>query len=227
MRQVFVLLSLLLWAGTASAVEPDEVLSDPVLENRARLISQGLRCLQCRNESIDESNAGIARDLRLLVRDRLLEGDSDTEVMDYVVARYGEYVLLRPNGLGINLVLWLAGPALFLVSLAGLIAVQRRSKRKDSIDQLTEEEEREIAIIATLDKLVEKHEGIYSKINLDVLYDTITNTFIDDKIEIVYVSSVENFIKQTENFDFNIRLKKRANELKCILRKFFRKIFSY
>jgi len=89
MRQVFVLLSLLLWAGTASAVEPDEVLSDPVLENRARLISQGLRCLQCRNESIDESNAGIARDLRLLVRDRLLEGDSDTEVMDYVVARYG------------------------------------------------------------------------------------------------------------------------------------------
>ena len=144
MRQIFALLSLLLWAGVASAVEPDEVLSDPVLENRARLISQGLRCLQCRNESIDESNAGIARDLRLLVRARLVEGDSDTEVMDYVVARYGEYVLLRPNGLGINLVLWLAGPALFLGSLAGLIVVQRRSKRRESIEQLTEDEEREI-----------------------------------------------------------------------------------
>ena len=144
MRQFFALLSLLFWAGVALAVEPDEVLSDPVLENRARLISQGLRCMQCRNESIDESNAGIARDLRLLVRARLLEGDSDTEVMDYVVARYGEYVLLRPNGLGINLVLWLAGPALFLVSLVGLIVVQRRSTRKESIDQLTEDEEKEI-----------------------------------------------------------------------------------
>ncbi|MDT2031268.1 cytochrome c-type biogenesis protein [Planktomarina sp.] len=144
MRRFFALLSLLFWAGAASAVEPDEVLSDPVLENRARLISQGLRCMQCRNESIDESNAGIARDLRLLVRARLLEGDSDTEVMDYVVARYGEYVLLRPNGLGINLVLWLAGPALFLVSLVGLIVVQRRSTRKESIDQLTEDEEKEI-----------------------------------------------------------------------------------
>lgn len=144
MRQFFALLSFLFWAGVALAVEPDEVLSDPVLENRARLISQGLRCMQCRNESIDESNAGIARDLRLLVRARLLEGDSDTEVMDYVVARYGEYVLLRPNGLGINLVLWLAGPALFLVSLVGLIVVQRRSTRKESIDQLTEDEEKEI-----------------------------------------------------------------------------------
>ena len=144
MRRFFALLSLLFWAGFASAVEPDEVLSDPVLENRARLISQGLRCMQCRNESIDESNAGIAQDLRLLVRARLLEGDSDTEVMDYVVARYGEYVLLRPNGLGVNLVLWLAGPALFLVSLVGLIAVQRRSTPKESKDKLTEDEEKEI-----------------------------------------------------------------------------------
>jgi cytochrome c-type biogenesis protein CcmH len=144
MRQVFAVMLLIVWAGVSAAVEPDEILSDPILEDRARLISQGLRCLQCRNESIDESNAGIARDLRLLVRARLLEGDSDTEVMDYVVARYGEYVLLRPNGLGINLVLWLAGPALFFVSLAGLIAVQKRSKRNETIDQLTEDEEKEI-----------------------------------------------------------------------------------
>jgi cytochrome c-type biogenesis protein CcmH len=100
--------------------------------------------LQCRNESIDESNAGIAKDLRLLVRARLVEGDSDTEVMDYIVARYGEYVLLRPNGLGINLVLWLAGPALFLTALAGLIAVQRRSKLNALTQGLSEEEEKEI-----------------------------------------------------------------------------------
>ena len=135
---------MLVWAFTAHAVEPGEVLSDPVLEDRARSISQGLRCLQCRNESIDESNAGIAKDLRLLVRARLVEGDSDTEVMDYIVVRYGEYVLLRPNGLGINLVLWLAGPVLFLIALAGLFAVQRRSKRNALTEGLSEEEEKEI-----------------------------------------------------------------------------------
>ena len=144
MKQALLVMLLLVWAGIAQAVEPGEVLSDPVLEDRARSISQGLRCLQCRNESIDESNAGIAKDLRLLVRARLVEGDSDTEVMDYIVARYGEYVLLRPNGLGINLVLWLAGPALFLIAFAGLLAVQRRSKLNELTQGLSEEEEKEI-----------------------------------------------------------------------------------
>ncbi len=144
MKQALLVMLLLVWAGIAQAVEPGEVLSDPVLEDRARSISQGLRCLQCRNESIDESNAGIAKDLRLLVRARLVEGDSDTEVMDYIVARYGEYVLLRPNGLGTNLVLWLAGPALFLTTLAGLLAVQRRSKLNALPQGLSEEEEKEI-----------------------------------------------------------------------------------
>lgn len=144
MKQALLVMLLLVWAGIAQAVEPGEILSDPVLEDRARSISQGLRCLQCRNESIDESNAGIAKDLRLLVRARLVEGDSDTEVMDYIVARYGEYVLLRPNGLGINLVLWLAGPALFLIALAGLLAVQRRSKLNALAQGLSEEEEKEI-----------------------------------------------------------------------------------
>jgi cytochrome c-type biogenesis protein CcmH len=144
MKQALLVMLLLVWAGIAQAVEPGEILSDPVLEDRARSISQGLRCLQCRNESIDESNAGIAKDLRLLVRARLVEGDSDTEVMDYIVARYGEYVLLRPNGLGINLVLWLAGPALFLTALAGLLAVQRRSKLNALTQSLSEEEEKEI-----------------------------------------------------------------------------------
>jgi cytochrome c-type biogenesis protein CcmH len=144
MKQALWVMLLLVWAGIAQAVEPGEILSDPVLEDRARSISQGLRCLQCRNESIDESNAGIAKDLRLLVRARLVDGDSDTEVMDYIVARYGEYVLLRPNGLGINLVLWLAGPALFLIALAGLLAVQRRSKLNALAQGLSEEEEKEI-----------------------------------------------------------------------------------
>ena len=144
MKQKLFLVMLLIWAAIGHAVEPGEVLPDPVLEDRARSISQGLRCLQCRNESIDESNAGIAKDLRLLVRARLVEGDSDTEVMDYIVMRYGEYVLLRPNGLGINLVLWLAGPGLFLIALAGLFAVQHRSKRNALTEGLSEEEEKEI-----------------------------------------------------------------------------------
>ena len=144
MKQKLLMVVMLVWAVTAHAVEPGEVLPDPVLEDRARSISQGLRCLQCRNESIDESNAGIAKDLRLLVRARLVEGDSDTEVMDYIVVRYGEYVLLRPNGLGINLVLWLAGPVLFLIAFAGLFSVQRRSKRNALTEGLSEEEEKEI-----------------------------------------------------------------------------------
>ena len=150
MKNLLMVISLMAWANLGQAVEPGEVLSDTVLEQRARSISQGLRCLQCRNESIDESNAGIAKDLRLLVRARLVEGESDTEVMDYIVARYGEYVLLRPNGLGINLVLWLAGPLLFLLALAGLIAVQRRSKNEVVIQTLSAEEEKEIKNILLL-----------------------------------------------------------------------------
>ena len=147
MKNLLMVISLIAWANLGQAVEPGELLSDTVLEQRARSISQGLRCLQCRNESIDESNAGIAKDLRLLVRARLVEGESDTEVMDYIVARYGEYVLLRPNGLGINLVLWLAGPLLFLLALAGLIAVQQRSKNEVVIQTLSAEEEKEIKYI--------------------------------------------------------------------------------
>ena len=99
------------------AVQPDEILDDPALESRARDISAGLRCLVCRNESIDESNADLARDMRLLVRERLVEGDSDAEVMAFVVERYGEYVLLRPTTDGINIILWVAAPVLFLIAL--------------------------------------------------------------------------------------------------------------
>ena len=87
------------------AVEPDEILSDAMLENRARDLSQNLRCLVCQNESIDESNASLARDLRLLVRERLMKGETDQEVLEFIVDRYGEFVLLRPQANGVNLIL--------------------------------------------------------------------------------------------------------------------------
>ena len=118
----------LIFVGPSWAVEPGEVLDDPVLEQRARTLSQGLRCLVCRNESIDESNADLARDLRLLVRERLVAGDSDEAAMAFIVARYGEYVLLEPTRSGSNLILWLAGPAMLVAALgiAGLYFRRRQ-----------------------------------------------------------------------------------------------------
>ena len=111
------------------AVNPDEILADPVLESRARDISQGLRCVVCRGENIDESNADIARDMRLLVRERLLEGDTNTQVMDYVVERYGEFVLMKPTSEGANKLLWAAGPILFLLAaLTALVYLRGRAR---------------------------------------------------------------------------------------------------
>ena len=121
---------LILVASPLWAVQPDEILPDPAMEARARDISAGLRCLVCRNESIDESNAELARDLRLLVRERLLEGDSNDEVVAYIVDRYGEYVLLRPTLTGSNLLLWLAGPAMALLGLGVAVAYLRRQSRR-------------------------------------------------------------------------------------------------
>ena len=115
----FVLMFALSFAAPAWAVQPDEILEDPVLEDRARELSKGLRCLVCRNESIDESNADLARDLRILVRERLVEGDSDEEVIAFVVDRYGEYVLLKPRFAGSTWILWAAGPLMLL--LAGAV----------------------------------------------------------------------------------------------------------
>jgi len=116
MKRLILVLSLAAaLAMPALAVQPDEILDDPVLEDRARDISSGLRCLVCRNESIDESNAELARDLRLLVRERLVAGDSDEAVVDFVVDRYGEYVLLRPPATGSTILLWLMPLALVLI----------------------------------------------------------------------------------------------------------------
>jgi cytochrome c-type biogenesis protein CcmH len=113
------LIALMLLVTPALAVQPDEILSDPVLEERARDLSKGLRCLVCRNESIDESNASLARDLRILLRERLVAGDSDQEAVDFIVERYGEYVLLNPPASGSTWLLWGAGPLMLLLA-AGL-----------------------------------------------------------------------------------------------------------
>src|SRR3972149_6722167 len=104
------------------AVEPDEVLADPALESRARALSKTLRCMVCQNQSIDDSNAPLARDLRILVRERLKSGDSDAQVREYLVARYGEFVLLEPRISASTIALW-AAPGLVLV--LGLLGVAR------------------------------------------------------------------------------------------------------
>lgn len=121
----------LLWLAVtpALAVQPDEILADAALEARARSLSQGLRCLVCQNENIDESDAGLARDLRILLRERLVAGDSDEAAVAYLVDRYGEFVLLRPTLRGANLILWLAGPTMLVLGLgvAGLYLRRRRS----------------------------------------------------------------------------------------------------
>jgi cytochrome c-type biogenesis protein CcmH len=143
------MLALALIASPAFAVNPDEVLDDPALEARAREISAGLRCVVCRGENIDESNASIARDLRLLVRERLLAGDSNEEAMAFIVDRYGEYVLMKPTTKGANLILWWAGPALFLTAALGAgFYLRRRSHMAEPAAALSDEEK------ARLDELM-------------------------------------------------------------------------
>ena len=127
MRAILLVLAMLV-AVPAAAVQPDEVLGDAALEARARELSNELRCLVCRNESIDDSNAELARDLRLLVRERLTAGDSDGEVLGYLVDRYGEFVLLKPKFSAANAALWFAGPIAFLLGL-GVIAAFLRTRR--------------------------------------------------------------------------------------------------
>ncbi|HEY6920928.1 MAG TPA: cytochrome c-type biogenesis protein [Methyloceanibacter sp.] len=121
----------LLAAVPAHAVEPDEVLQDPALEARAREISEGLRCLVCQNQSIDDSGAPLAKDLRLLVRERLKAGDSNQQIVDFIVARYGEFVLLKPRFDTHTLVLWLATPAAFLAALL-IVALAFRRRRAEA-----------------------------------------------------------------------------------------------
>lgn len=122
-------LALLMLAGPAFAVQPGEMLPDPALEARARSLSQGLRCLVCRNENIDDSDAALARDLRVLLRERLVAGDSDAQAVAFIVDRYGEYVLLNPTATGSTLILWLAGPLMLLAGAGAAAASARRRAR--------------------------------------------------------------------------------------------------
>ena len=144
-RLMFVLATLLalMLPMTAGAVQPDEVLDNPVLEQRARSISGNLRCLVCQNQSIDDSDDELARDLRLLVRERLVSRDTDTEVYDFVVARYGEFVLLNPVFAGHTIFLWVATPILLAGGLIVLaIWAVRRRKTVTGKSGLSSDEEK-------------------------------------------------------------------------------------
>lgn len=144
MRRLLVALLFVLAAFPALAVNPDEVLSDPALEARARALSAELRCMVCQNQSIDDSNAELARDLRLLVRERLKNGDSDEAVIDYVVSRYGEFVLLKPRLRGETLLLWGAPALLFLAGAVAMVLFVRRRTGATTGTPLTEAEKAEL-----------------------------------------------------------------------------------
>ncbi len=147
--QALALAALVLAPLLARAVEPEEILPDPHLEARARAISAGLRCLVCQNESIDESNATLAHDIRVLVRERLLAGDSDQQIRDFLVSRYGNFILLKPPFEPGTYLLWLTP---FLLLLAGGGAIYLNARRKAALvapKELTPAEKTRLASIVT------------------------------------------------------------------------------
>ena len=156
MKRVAIILALaaaVMAASPACAVQPDEIMSDPVKEARARELSRELRCMVCQNQSIDDSDAPLARDLRLLVRERIASGDSDSQVIDFLVARYGEFVLLKPRFNPHTVLLWLLPPLALMGGGIALWVYSRRRERATEIAQqaglqLTPEE------IARLEKLL-------------------------------------------------------------------------
>ncbi|WP_134497680.1 cytochrome c-type biogenesis protein [Microvirga pakistanensis] len=150
MRFVLALLTALVFSLSALAVQPDEVLKDPALEKRAREISSGLRCLVCQNQSIDDSDAQLAKDLRLLVRERLVAGDSDQQIHDFLVQRYGEFVLLKPTFSAHTLLLWLT-PVLVLV-LGGIGAYAALRQRPQAQARLDEEEQKALEALLKRDR---------------------------------------------------------------------------
>jgi cytochrome c-type biogenesis protein CcmH len=130
-----------IWPTAVFAVEPDEMLSDPALEARARALSQGLRCLVCQNESIDDSGAPLAHDIRVLVRERIKAGDTDQQVIDFLVARYGEFVLLKPPLSWHTAILWGLPPGLLLIGIVVMIVMARRRAEVPATGTLTPAEE--------------------------------------------------------------------------------------
>jgi cytochrome c-type biogenesis protein CcmH len=142
MRSLCLVIALLTFVAVPSAiaVEPDEVLSDPALEARARALSKELRCMVCQNQSIDDSEAPLARDLRMLVRERLQAGESDRQVIDFLVARYGEFVLLRPRLSWHTALLWLGPGAMLVIGAWGVLVLARRYRA--SFDRVSAEQQR-------------------------------------------------------------------------------------
>ena len=138
-------------SGSSLAVQPDEMLKDPSLEARARELSRELRCMVCQNQSIDDSEAPLARDLRLLVRDRLTKGDTDQQVLDFLVARYGEFVLLKPPLESRTIILWMLPPLALLAGAIGLFFAGRR-RRLGQLEPVTLSNEEQ----GRLSTLVEK-----------------------------------------------------------------------
>ncbi|NZD48664.1 cytochrome c-type biogenesis protein [Rhizobium leguminosarum] len=140
MRRLLLAFAMLLMAAPAFAVNPDEVLADPALEARARTLSAELRCMVCQNQSIDDSNADLAKDLRLLVRERITDGDSDEAVLTYIVSRYGEFVLLKPRVSMKTVLLWGAPVLLVLAGGLSLLVFARKRAGKPTGSKLTADE---------------------------------------------------------------------------------------
>ncbi len=136
---------LLALSGSASAVQPDEILPDPALEARARALSRELRCMVCQNQSIDDSDAPLARDLRLIVRERLKAGDTDAQILELLASRYGEFVLLRPRFSWHNALLWFAPLIVLVLGAVGLVvALRHRRATAPGVAPLSPEEERRL-----------------------------------------------------------------------------------
>ena len=134
--------------ATSYAVNPDEMLKDPVLEQRARHLSEVLRCMVCQNQSIDDSNAPLAHDLRVLVRQRLTAGDTDPQVLNYLVARYGDFILLKPPFQWDTLLLWGVTPGALLIGIIALVVIARRRKAVATTQpELSAEEQHRLATL--------------------------------------------------------------------------------
>lgn len=148
----------LLPLGGAIAVQPNEVLKDPELEARARNLSKDIRCLVCQNQSIDDSNAGLARDLRVLVRERLSEGDSDEQILDFLVKRYGDFVLLKPPVKASTYALWYGPIVIFVLGVIGLVFFMRGRRPTAATQPAALSEDEECRISALLDENNQKDE---------------------------------------------------------------------
>lgn len=142
MRAVFLLLGVLCFLSAAIAVEPEEMLADPILESRAQALDEKIRCVQCQSESIASSNADWAHDARLMVRSLITDGATDDEVLNFFVTRYDEKALMEPRRNGTNLLLWVSGPFILLLSLLGFFLYHRKSERSGLATLSADEEAR-------------------------------------------------------------------------------------